>query len=174
MSNPFILNRDVIASGSFLQVTASLAPSHWGEDRKYPMRSALVEPNWESLDNWIYWVVGMCVHGQDRHISKIRWLFDINGESLVFTSHAGTEEEDYPGLPEAIAETKLIDHRNTGPLTPEDQLSCRAWTRYDDDDEPTLHHIFYLDWIKVVPTVYGDDGGFADLLTWSDAFGGDN
>jgi len=174
MSNPFILNRDVIASGGFLQVTASLAPSHWGEDRKYPMRSALVEPNWESLDNWIYWVVGMCVHGQDRHISKIRWLFDINGESLVFTSHAGTEEEDYPGLPGAIAETKLIDHRNTGPLTPEDQLSCRAWTRYDDDDEPMLHQAFYLDWIKVVPTIYDDDGGFADLLTWSDAFGGDN
>ena len=74
------------------------------------MRSALVEPNWESLDNWIYWVVGMCVHGQDRHISKIRWLFDINGESLVFTSYAGTEEEDYPGLPEAIAETFRAPH----------------------------------------------------------------
>lgn len=37
-----------------------------------------------------------------------------------------------------------------------------------------LHQAFYLDWIKVVPTIYDDDGGFADLLTWSDAFGGDN
>ncbi len=171
---PFILNRDVVNTGCFLRVTASLAPSHWGDDRKYPMASTIVAPDWESLDNWIYWVVGMCIHGQDNHISSIRWLFDINGESLVFTSPAGTEEDDFPGLPKSIAETKLIDHRNTGPLTPEDQLSCRAWTRYDDDDEPTLHQTFHLDWIKVVPTVYDDSGGFDQLFTWYDAFGGNN
>lgn len=175
MTAPFVINRDVVTSEGFLRVTASLAPSHWNKDSKYPMRSEFVAPEWDSLGNWVHWVVAMCVHGDDQHIPRIRWLFEINGESLVFTSHAGTEEDDFPRLPESIAETKLIDHRNTGPLTPEDRLSCRAWTRYDDDDEPALHQTFYLDWIVVVPTVYDDSGGFAQLfLTWYDDFGGNN
>ena len=177
MSNPFILNRDVIASGGFLQVTASLAPSHWGEDRKYPMRSVLVEPNWESLNNWIHWVVGMCVHGQDHHISRIRWLFNINGQTFEESTPAGVEE-DYQDTPDTIISMieaeEFPDYRTTGPLTPKDQLSCRAWTRYDDDDEPALHQVFYIDWIKVSPTEYEEDGGFADLLLWYSDFGGDN
>ncbi len=177
MSNPFILNRDVVASGGFLRVTASLAPSYWGSDHKYPMRSAIVAPDWESLTNWVHWVVGMCVHGADRHISKIRWLFEINGVLLTERTPAGTETGDYPGIPATVMAMveaeKFPNYRNSGPLTPGDQLSCRAWTRYDDDNEPTLHQAFYLDWIEVVPTVYEDDGGFADLFTWSDDFGGD-
>ena len=31
MSNPFVLNRDVIQTGGFAVVTASLAPSFWGD-----------------------------------------------------------------------------------------------------------------------------------------------
>ena len=180
MTAPFVINRDVVASGGFLRVTASLAPSHWAEtdsfDEKYRMRSAIVAPEWDSLSNWVYWVVQMCVHGRDEHIGKIRWLFEINGESVGFSSPEGTMEDDFPDLPRSIIERELenFDDLGTGPLTPEDQLSCRAWTRYDDDDEPALHQIFYLDWIVVSPTVYGDDGGFADLLTWYDDFGGNN
>ena len=72
MTAPFVINRDVVASGGFLRVTASLAPSHWAGDKKYPMRSAIVAPEWDSLSNWVYWVVQMCMHGEDNHISSIR------------------------------------------------------------------------------------------------------
>ena len=179
ISRPFVLNRDLVDRGCFLRVTAALAPSHWGGDGEYPMRSAIVAPDWESLTNWVFWVVGMCVHGDDRHIGSIRWLFEINGHKLDFKTVAGTEDNDYPSLPLAITNTILVDedfpdYRTTGPLTPEDELSCRAWTRHDDDDEPALHQTFYLDWIKVVPTVYDGSGGFAQLFTWYDAFGGNN
>jgi len=177
MTAPFVINRDVVASEGFLRVTASLAPSYWADDKRYPMRSAIVAPEWDhdlsgTLSDWVHWVVQMCIHGRDRHIGKIRWLFEINGESLDFISPAGSMEDDFPELPRAISETELREFLGgigIGNLTPEDRLSCRAWTRYDDDDEPTLHQIFHLDWIVVSPTVDWDD-----LLTWYDDFGGNN
>jgi len=177
MTAPFVINRDIVASGGFLRVTASLAPSHWSGDNIYPMRSAIVAPEWDHdlsgmLSNWVYWVVQMCIHGRDRHIGRIRWLFEINGESLQFISPEGTMEDDFPDLPQSILETELREFLGVlgiGHLTPEDRLSCRAWTRYDDDEERALHQILYLDWIVVSPPV-----GWDDLITWYDDFGGDN
>ncbi len=185
MSNPFVLNRNVVQTGGFAMVTASLAPSFWGSDKTFRSKSAFVDAKWSSIEFWIYWVISMCHHGADRHISKIRWEFDINDESASPHTFAYDPSEQGEDGANRIADIviadlnemmgKTIEDIEDEQFTHEDQISCTAWTRYDDDDESMLHQVFNFDWVVVKPTVFDESNGFADLYDsdWYQRFGGD-
>jgi hypothetical protein len=171
-TRPFIINRDVIADSGLLVVTASRPPSRYGNDDRYSLDSAVVEPKWESLENWIHWVFHLSTHGIDRVIPRIRWLFETGGMPLQIHTPAGpgdTAETKARDLYQQLLDTSTRV-KTDGDLGPEDFLSCRAWTRYDDDPEPDLHHVYNLDWIRM-------DGGqyeeWSSLYTWDDEYGGD-
>ena len=183
MSNPFVLNRDVIQTGGFAVVTASLAPSFWGLDKTFKSKSAFVDAKWSSIEYWIYWVIGMCHHGSDRHIGKIRWEFDINDESASPHTLAYDPSEHGEGGAKRIADIVIADLNELmgktiedKQFTTEDQISCTAWTRYDDDDQSMLHQFFTFDWVVIEPKVFDGSNGFADLYDpdWYQQFGGDS
>lgn len=172
-TRPFIINRDVIGDSGLLVVTASRPPSRYGNDDRYSLESAVVEPKWESLENWIHWVFHMSTHGDDRVIPRIRWLFETGGMPLQIHTPGGSGDTA-PTVAREVYQ-KLLDTSSRvkfeGDLGPEDFLSCRAWTRYDDDPEPDLHQVFNLDWVRA-------DGGqyeeWSSLYQWDDEYGGDS
>lgn len=172
-TRPFLfINRDVLpVNVGLLVLTVSKAPSYWNDDSRYPLDSAVVAPNWQSVENWIHWVFHMSTHGTDRDIPWIRWLFETGGMPLQTHTPSGpgdTAETKARDLYQQLLDTSTRV-KTDGDLGSEDFLSCRAWTRFDDDDEAGLHQVFQLDWIR---SEIGEYDEWSTLYTWDDEYGG--